>query len=336
MSTGPAPARPPRVVVVGSINADLLATVDRHPAPGQTVLGRSLRVLPGGKGANQAVAAARLGTATALVGAIGDDEFARPATAGLQDAGVDLSDVSVVDEPTGLALITVDTRGENAIVVVPGANSRVDAARVGAASEVVAGADVVVVQGEIPVDGIRQAARLARGRLLVNLAPVVPVDAAVLRAADPLVVNEHEAVEVLRLLDPSSDPVLAGPDDEVGVVTALREHGVRSVVLTLGPRGALVADGPGTVRVPSPRVDVVDTTGAGDAFVGALASRLATGEPLRSAAAFAARVGAFAVRAAGAQWSYPRAGDALPPVGRPPGPAISPAGPPPAPGPGPG
>lgn len=307
------------VVVVGSVNADLLTTVDQHPRPGETVLGRTLDVLPGGKGANQAVAAAQLGAQTTLVGAVGTDQFAEPALAGLRAAGVDLEAVAVVEGATGVAQVTVSADGENAIVVIPGANASVDGAVVDARAAVIAGAAVVVVQGEIPRSGIEAAAAHTRGRLVVNLAPVVDVDREVLLAADPLVVNEHEAALVLAALDGESGGAAgvvgeSGADDEQRVVDALLAHGVPSVVLTVGARGALVADGSGSTRVPSPRVDAVDTTGAGDAFVGALAYRLSEGEGLVEAARLAARVGAYAVRGSGAQPSYPWAGDALPEV----------------------
>lgn len=352
------------VVVVGSVNADLLTTVDQHPRPGETVLGRTLDVLPGGKGANQAVAAAQLGAQTALVGAVGSDQFAEPALAGLQAAGVDLGAVTAVEGSTGVAQVTVSADGENAIVVIPGANASVDDVVVDAYAELVGGAAVVVVQGEIPRTGIEAAARHTQGRLVVNLAPVVDVDREVLLAADPLVVNEHEAALVLAMLDASSglgeaassgtassgaevpDSVATASattgdattgeattgsapeetepeetavetdrdtaDDEQRVVDALLAHGVPSVVLTVGARGALVADGSGTTLVPSPRVEAVDTTGAGDAFVGALAYRLSEGDGLVEAARLAARVGAYAVRGSGAQPSYPWAGDPLP------------------------
>jgi ribokinase len=183
-----------------------------------------------------------------------------------------------------------------------------------------AGAAVVVLQGEIPRSGIEAAARTARGRLVVNLAPVVDVDESVLLRADPLVVNEHEAELAARMLgvapslSPSVDPVETTADGEEAVVRGLLARGVRSVVLTVGPRGALVGQGDDVVHVPSPRVHAVDTTGAGDAFVGALARGLAAGDGLVDAARTAARVGAFAVRSPGAQASYPGPGDELPQV----------------------
>lgn len=312
-------ARGGGVVVVGSTNADLLTQVEVHPAPGETLIGRSMTVLPGGKGANQAVAAARLGAATTFIGAVGTDEFAEQALSGLRAAGVDLSALTVCDGPTGIALVTVSADGENSIVVIPGANGRMDAAAVSAHADVVAGAAVVVVQGEIPRSGT-EAAAATTGRLVVNLAPVIDVDPAVVRAADPLVVNEHEAALALAALDRDAGRSVGAPvrmDDEAAeqrVADALLANGVRSVVLTVGARGALVAEVEGTVRVPSPRVEAVDTTGAGDAFVGALAYRLAAGDTLVDAARLAARVGAYAVGGSGAQPSYPGAGDTLPEV----------------------
>jgi len=189
----------------------------------------------------------------------------------------------------------------------------VDAGRVRRHADLLGDAAVVVLQGEIPRSGVEEAARLAGGRLVVNLAPVIDVDPSVLRGADPLVVNEHEAHAALGLLEhgaPTPGAELADED----VVVGLRHLGVPSVVLTRGAQGALVA-GPGVdgvVVVPSPRVEAVDTTGAGDAFVGALAGELARGSGLVDAARLAARVGAFAVRGSGAQPSYPRVGDELP------------------------
>jgi ribokinase len=315
-----------RVVVVGSVNADLVTRVDRHPTPGETVLGDDLTVLPGGKGANQAVAAARLGAPTALVGAVGTDAFAEPALAGLRAAGVDLGALTVVDGPTGLALVTVDAAGENSIVVVPGANAHVDGAHVDAHRETVAAAAVVVVQGEIPRSGTERAAAATRGRLVVNLAPVVDVDPAVLRRADPLVVNEHEAAAVLAALDrgtgaggtgdegtgDGSTGTVAPAADEAAVAARLVAHGIPTVVVTRGARGALVGAADGVVAVAAPRVAAVDTTGAGDAFVGALAARLAAGDDLVAAARLAVRVGAAAVLGRGAQPSFPAAGDVLP------------------------
>ncbi|GGC78071.1 ribokinase [Tersicoccus solisilvae] len=327
MNATPSPAGTPAdaaaddravIAVVGSINADLFVRVDRHPNPGETVLGTGGSVSSGGKGANQAVAAARLGAAVRLVGAVGRDSLAEQALALLDDAGVDLSTVAAVEGPTGLAVVEVDRAGENSIVVVPGANAAVDAAMVDAAADVVRSAAIVVIQGEIPLDGIERAARLCTGRLIFNTAPVPEdVDLDIVRAADPLVVNEHEGVQLLDQLDPPSGaPGDRGHRDleAAQVVQRLRDTGVRSVVMTLGGAGALVTQADTIVPVLAPTIDAVDTTGAGDAFVGALAMGLARGDDLLDAARVAARVGAFACRAAGAQPSYPWAADTLPDV----------------------
>ncbi|MCO4273187.1 ribokinase [Pseudarthrobacter sp. HLT3-5] len=297
-----------KVTVVGSINIDQVVRVGRHPLPGETLLGSSIMLLPGGKGANQAVAAAQLGATVSLVGAVGGDASAALATSLLGKAGVDLGGVRTVDGPTGLALICVADGGENTIVVIPGANASMDAQAVQAAAAQIAEAAVVVLQGEIPADGIAAAAALASGRVLLNLAPVVSIDVAVIRSANPLVVNEHEGELVLSQLDPEA----VDPADDEALVSALRAQGIASVVLTRGASGAICSDDAGTFVVPAPRVSAVDSSGAGDAFVGALSVRLAAGESLLDASAFAAKVGAFAVQGHGTQPSYPKLSDLLP------------------------
>lgn len=298
------------VVVVGSINADQVTTVQRHPLPGETLIGSSIAILPGGKGANQAVAAAQLGARVAMVGAVGVDAYAESATAFLEAAQVDLSAVRAVDGPTGLAVITVADDGENTIIVIPGANAAVDAEAVGRSADLIAGAAVVVLQGEIPAAASTAAAGLARGRVVLNLAPVIELDPATIAAADPLIVNEHEAALLLAQLTPESPP----PASDADAVARLREWGVTSVVLTRGALGAIIADSEGTEAVASPVVTAVDSSGAGDAFVGALSARLAAGDSLREAARVAVRVGAFAVQSRGTQPSYPHEGDILPEV----------------------
>ncbi|MCZ2403649.1 ribokinase [Paenarthrobacter sp. Z7-10] len=309
-----------QVVVVGSINVDQVVRVNRHPRPGETLIGTSMVLLPGGKGANQAVAAARLGAAVALVGAVGSDGRADDATALLLDAGVDLTAVQRVPGPSGLALITVADDGENTIVVLPGANAAVVGESVTRSAGVIAGAAVLVLQGEIPAAGIAAAARLATGRLVLNLAPVIELETAVILRADPLVVNEHEAALVLSALRAETKPSSAGVElagvelADVELVAGLRACGVPSVVLTRGALGAICADDAGTQEMPAPTVIAVDTSGAGDAFVGALSARLAVGDTLAAAVRLAVRVGAFAVLSEGTQPSYPMLNDELPAV----------------------
>lgn len=308
------------VVVVGSLNADLTVRVTRHPHPGETLLGDGGQMTPGGKGANQALAAARTGARVAMVGAVGQDQAAQVALSLLEQGGVDLAGVARREGPTGLAVVTVAGDGENSIVVVPGANAAMDAEAVSAQRELIAQAAVVVLQGEIPRSGIEAAIHCATGLVVLNPAPVLALDADLVRRADPLVVNEHEAAAALEQLEARPQGVPAGtpatppaPDaDPRDLVAGLVTAGVRSVVLTLRAAGCLVADAAGTDTVPAAQVEAVDTTGAGDAFVGALAARLADGEDLRSAARHASRVAGFSVTGRGAQPSYPRGEDLLP------------------------
>lgn len=323
------------IVVVGSINADLMVAVERHPVPGETVPGTGGTISPGGKGANQALAAALIGGDVAMIGAVGDDDNAHLALRYLNEAGVNLEHVATRGDVTGLAVVAVDARAENNIIVIPGANGEVDCAILADAADIIEGAEVVVLQGEIPVETIAEAARMTKGRLVVNLAPVVPVTPDVLVKADPLVVNEYEGALALELLREAGieadadaegagagagagadDTNAAGTSTDAGGFAALAEAllaaGLPSVVMTIGAGGAVIATAEGTVTVPSPEVKVVDTTGAGDAFVGALAARLAAGDSLEDAARFAVRMGAAACMKAGAQSSYPRSAADLP------------------------
>lgn len=303
------------VVVVGSINVDQVVTVDRLPLPGETLIGSSMTLSPGGKGANQAVAAARRGARTVMIGAVGDDGRADDALPHLRSSGVDVSGVDTVPGPTGLAIVSVGGDSENTIVVVPGANGAVSASFVGGHAEVLADAAVVVLQGEIPVDGIAAAVQHAGGRVVFNLAPVIDVSADVVKAADPLVVNEHEGRLLLAAWAGSGSASASDEEarvDDESVVASLRAQGVTSVVMTRGAAGAIVSDASGTVLVASPRVAAVDSSGAGDAFVGALAAGLAAGASLLEAARDAVRVGAFSVTGVGTQASYPTLDDELP------------------------
>ncbi|MER5653532.1 ribokinase [Streptomyces sp. NPDC002131] len=289
------------LLVVGSANADLVVRVERRPAAGETVLGSDLVVHPGGKGANQAVAAARLGARTALLARVGDDGHGRLLLDAQRAAGVDTVGVLVGGAPTGVALITVDPSGDNSIVVSPGANGRLAPEDVRAAGSLFHASRVVSAQLEIPLETVVEVVRsLAEGgRLVLNPSPPRPLPSEVLAACDPLIVNEHEA----RVI--AGDDLGDSPEDWATTLLAL---GPRSVVITLGAAGALVAERAGArVRVPSVRVAAVDTTGAGDAFTAALAWRLGRGESLPEAAGYAARVGAAAVTRAGAQESFPTA-----------------------------
>jgi ribokinase len=284
-------AQPVDVVVVGSINVDETLPVDAWPQPGETVLlaGAPTSGL-GGKGANQAVAAALAGTSVAFVGAVGDDAGAATALAGLTAAGVDIAAVRRIEGVgTGRATILLHRDGENLILVDPGANATVSIVDVARARDLIAGAAVVLVQGEVAPDVIDATAAVCRDtgiRFVLNLAPPVAVATETLATADPLIVNELEAAHL------GIDPAAATPAP------------ARSVVVTLGAKGAVAITADGRAEVPSPRVTPVDTTGAGDAFAGTLSAALANGSTLADACRAGAAAGAFAVTRPGASASY--------------------------------
>jgi ribokinase len=308
----------PRVTVLGSLNMDISVTVPRLPAPGATVLGSAARFTPGGKGANQAVAAARLGAQVRMVGCVGDDDFGRQLLAALRAERVDADPVRVVPEvPTGLAMIAVDKTGENLITVAPGANQEVGAAEVAAALS--HPADVLIICAEIPVPAIRSALAEPSGATrILNLAPAPPEAAAIVaqgEGLDWLVVNESEAGAVL-------DGKVEGLKDAAQAASALVAAGPRHVVVTAGAHGAALAGpegGPGAAKagpgaaetIPPFRVEAVDTVGAGDAFVGALAVALGAGVPAADAVRAAAAAGATAATRHGAQAGMPRPADIL-------------------------
>lgn len=301
------------LIVVGSANVDVTLRVERRPGPGETVHGADPVIGAGGKGANTAVAAARLGTVrVAMVGAVGADDGGALLRESLEAAGVDTANLRTVDRPTGGAYITVTPDGENAIVVVPGANAEVSEVDVRYARERIKYARVLFSVLEVPMPAVRAAVACAEEfgvRVVLNASPVAELDPETLGMLDPLVVNEHEArwmvggggVDGRVSADSGSAVDAASSTDLEALAGALLKLGPRSVVVTLGADGALVVDRSGTVHVPAPQVEAVDTTGAGDAFAGALSASLAAGEQLVDAARIAVRVAADAVTRPGAQ-----------------------------------
>jgi ribokinase len=294
------------ITVVGSLNRDYLCRVDTLPEPGETRLGSELTVWCGGKGGNQAVAAALIGAGravdVALVGAVGDDADGAALCEALREAGVDVVDVVVRrDVRSGVALITVSDDGENTIVVAPGANATVATDDV-AESLRRRAPDVVLTQGELPAEvveeTIQEADRLG-ARVVLNLAPALRLDPPVLALCDPLVVNRGEARSVLG----------HAFGDDLDMLARDLADLARSVVVTGGSEGAWVCQGDAVSHVPSGAADVVDTTGAGDAFTGAMAAGLALGRDLVEAAGWGAAVAAYAVGRAGTQASFPRGED---------------------------
>jgi ribokinase len=290
------------VFVVGSINQDFVLSVERRPAPGETVTDARLATHNGGKGANQAAAAAILGAGVTFLGRVGDDGFGEPLVRALAERGVDTSLVEEVpDASTGTAFITVTPDGENAITVAPGANRRLTVEDVDAASGKIGEAKVLVAQMEVPPEVVRRAVEVAAAnetRALLNLAPPFEVPQALLEKLDPLVLNEHEAAFLLG-------ESVEGIDGALSAASELWNLGPRSVVVTVGKEGAVFSQGESAEHLTAPRVEVVDTTGAGDAFVGALAARLADDAPLEDAVAYAVRAGAAAVTKEGAQGALP-------------------------------
>jgi len=281
------------IAVVGSINLDLVVAVERHPTPGETVVGGDCRQYPGGKGANQAVAAARLGAKVAMVGRVGADAQGAWLRDGLWTEGVQVEHVREDRQaPTGVAMIAVDARGENTIVVSPGANARVDARDVAAAREVVSGAEVVLVQHEVPPEAVAAAIATAGGTVVLNPAPARGLAAPV----DVLVPNRGEL-----------ETLAGGRGDPVTLARSIAAAG--AVVVTLGAEGAVVVEGDRAERVRAPQVEAVDSTGAGDAFCGALAEAMAGGATVVEAARWAVRVAAVSVTRPGAQGGLPRRED---------------------------
>jgi ribokinase len=302
-----APGEPPRIVVAGSANIDLVVTAPVLPRPGETVLGDRFTQVPGGKGANQAIAAGRAGGRTTFLGAIGSDGFGVTLKARLAASTVDTSLLRVVYGSSGVALIVVEEPGgENAIVVAPGANAAFTELT-GAERAAIAAADVLLCQLEIPVGTVEAAclaARAAGTRVVLNAAPARPLPDDLLGAVDLLVLNEVEAVAMVPV---GSVGVDAGDDPEPEEMLDALLESVPGVVLTQGAAGAWYADRDGGAeQVPAPRVEAVDTTAAGDAFCGALAVALGEGREVRDAVRWASAAGAVAVRRLGASSALPK------------------------------
>jgi ribokinase len=290
----------PDVVVVGSLNMDLIFRTPRVPEAGETLLGGSFDTAFGGKGANQAVAAARLGPRVAMVGRVGDDSFGPSLRRGLEDDGIDTAHVRVDDEAsTGTALILLEESGENRIVVASGANFAVAPGDVEAAAELIRGAQILLLQLEVPLPAVRRAVEIAHEagvRVILNPAPAQVLPEALLQGVDILAPNQVEATMLAELPDDT-------PPEEAA--RALRETGAGVVVVTLGGEGALLLSDEGAQRVPAFPTEVVDTTAAGDAFMGGLAAALIEGLPLEEAVRWGNAAGSLASSKLGAQPSLP-------------------------------
>ena len=285
------------IVVVGSLNMDLVVKTPRHPKVGETILGSEFRTYPGGKGANQAVAAAKLGCPVKMVGRVGNDPFANEL---LEAISIETFDTEYIirdpNEPTGVAFITVDQDGHNSIVVAPGANAHVSPEDVQAAENVFIGAAVLLVQLECPLPAVVRAIDLAKKHQLhvvLNPAPGQVLGSDLLGKVDYLLPNESELA------------LISGEQEMSSAIDKMRELGAGALVITMGSEGVLVVDQTSELQIPALDVKVVDTTAAGDAFAGAFAVALTEGYELYDAARWGTIAGALAVTRSGAQPSLP-------------------------------
>lgn len=292
-----------KIVVVGSSNIDMVVKTERIPSAGETVLGGEFVMVPGGKGANQAVCAAKLGADVRLVARIGNDVFGEMSLANFHKAGVDTTFVVKDNQhASGVALIAVDRNGENAIVVAPGANTALSPEDVNRAEGAIAAADAVVLQLEIPQETVVRAVELARShgvKVVLNPAPIRQFPTHILQYVDVLTPNQHEAASLIGAEGEGNNL------DAQEAAKALLEMGVAAVVITLGADGAYVATHERAERIDAVKVQAVDTTAAGDAFTASLACALAEKKDLFEAARFAAKVAGISVTRMGAQSSMP-------------------------------
>jgi len=293
----------PNIIVLGSLNMDLVVKAPRLPKPGETIAGHSFQMIPGGKGANQAVAAARLGGKVAMIGRVGADSFGETLRTNLSRSGVDVDRVLVdEDSATGIALILVDAlSGQNSIVIDPGSNGRVSLEDLETAEPLFREAKALILQFEVPLQVVEHAAELARHRgltVVLNPAPAYRVSLDFLRKADYLILNETE-IEVL------SQHKVSGLESARVAAQALTREGLPVVIVTLGKRGALLATPQEMTHVPARKVQVVDTTAAGDAFVGGFTKAILNGFTLEEAVRYAVCAGTITVTRFGAQTSLP-------------------------------
>lgn len=301
-SSSTSSSQAPRIVVLGSLNMDLVLRVPHAPAAGETLLGHSIANIPGGKGANQAVSCAREGGQVQMIGCVGDDAHGQSLRQALERDGIDTAALrTVAGEPTGTALILVEDSGQNRIVMIPGANARVEIDEA-ALKQQVQGAAFLVTQFETPMEQVARAIAVAHDtgcKVLLNPSPVQAIAEPLWPLIDTLVVNE---IEAQTLCGQSAD----SPQEAAQAGQALRAKGIARVVVTLGARGAVAVDADGARHHPAPKVQAVDTTAAGDTFLGALAVALGEGQSFDEAVRLGIRAAALCIQQPGAQPSIPQ------------------------------
>lgn len=291
-----------KIVVIGSCNTDMVITTDRLPGPGETVLGKKFKMFSGGKGANQAVAAARLGGNVSFIARIGDDLFGKQSLEKYKEEGINTMHIILDTQlPTGVALITVDQNGENCIAVASGANAALESTHIENIKGLIENAAILLMQLEIPIETVEYAAKLAYNkgvRVILNPAPATLLSDELLKCLYAIIPNETEA-EML------SGIKISDWDSAKQAANIISSKGVNIVVITLGENGALIKDGSNYYNIPGNKVDVVDTTAAGDTFCGAFCVALSEGFPIEKAAEIANKAGSIAVSRQGAQSSIP-------------------------------
>ena len=294
------------VSVVGSMNVDYTVVTERLPKPGETVNGGPLTLLPGGKSANQASAAARIGAQVRMFGAVGEDTNADFLLEHLRDAGVDTSHIAAVAGPSGTTVITVDANGENTIVYSAGSNGEVSVDYVQQSSDALVAADVLGLCLESPMETVTACARLCHDaglKVLLNDSPfVAELPAELIEASDILLVNEHEMAQLLDIAEPDDDDW--DGLDWSDVARQMHDFGFNQAIITLGGDGSVVIDGDDIYRIAPVAVEAIDTTGCGDAFMGTVLAGLASGHALADSAQLASYVSAYAATGFGAQASY--------------------------------
>jgi ribokinase len=294
---------PKKIIVIGSSNTDMVIRSQKMPRPGETVLGGDFMMNQGGKGANQAVAVAKLGGNTMFIGKIGNDIFGKQTVEMLGKLGIDTTHVTISDRPSGVALINVDASGENSIAVASGANADLTPADIDAAEKDIANAALIIMQLESPLETVEYAAKVAKKHgvtVILNPAPAPaqPLSASLLENVDIIIPNKTEA-EIISGIEISDE------ESEQRAINAIHAMGIKTVIFTLGSKGALLCEDGTSQLIPTFKVKAIDTTAAGDTFCGAFCVAISEGRPIRDAILFANRAGSITVTRMGAQQSIP-------------------------------